>query len=146
MVVVTPLWASNPPQSVRGFSPVAEFAVQPLSYELPAVAVLAFASFGLLSAGAGSAMGRGWALLAGVLGLAVAIATIAHAVPILRRTIVENGAGLTDSQLIEQVRAWVLWSRLRLLVLLVAWIAAIAGLLRRSAPPRSLFNSDLRWK
>lgn len=146
MVVVTPLWAGDPPQSVRGFNPVAEFAVRPLSYKLPAVAVLTFASFGLFSVAVGKATGRGWVLLAGMLGLTVAIATIIHAVPILRRTIVENGASLTDSEVIEQVRAWILWSRSRLLALLVAWVATIAALLRRSAPPRRLFGSDLRWR
>jgi len=131
---------------VRNFNPVAEFAVRPLSYKLPAIAVLSFASLSLMSVAAGKAAGRGWSLLAGLIGLAIAIATIFHAVPILRRTIVDNGAGLSDSQILEHVRAWVVWSRLRLFALLVAWVATIVALLRRSAAPRSLFGSDLRWK
>lgn len=146
MVVVTPLWAGNPPQSVRNFNPVAEFAIRPLSYKLPAIVVLSFASFSLFSVAIGNAAGRAWAVAAGLLGLAIAIATIAHAVPILRRTIVENGASLTDSQIIEQVHSWIVWSRLRLLALLLAWIGTVAALLKRSATRRRLFDSNLHWK
>jgi hypothetical protein len=146
VIVVTPLWADNAPQSVRNFNPVAEFAVRPLSYKVPAIVVLAFASLSVMSVAIGRPEGKIWGLLAGLLGLAIAIASIAHAVPILQRTIVENGASLTDAQIIEHVHAWVLWSRLRLIALLLAWIATVASLLRRSAPRRTLFGSDLRWK
>jgi hypothetical protein len=52
----------------------------------------------------------------------------------------------TDAQIIEHVHAWILWSRLRLIALLLAWIATVASLLRRSAPRRTLFRSDVRWK
>lgn len=145
MVVVTPLWAGNPPQSVRGFNPVAEFAIQPLTYKMPAIVALAFVSFALMSVAVGRATGRVWTLLAGALGLALAAATASHAIPILRRTIVENGAGLTDAQIVEHVHAWLVWSRLRLAGLIVAWTAIIVGLVQRSAKPHRFFHSDLRW-
>ncbi|MGH8238599.1 MAG: hypothetical protein ACREXP_16475 [Steroidobacteraceae bacterium] len=146
MMVVTPLWAGAPPQSVRGFNPVAEFAIRPLTYKLPAIAVLAFASFALLSVAMGKATGRGWTLLAGGLGLVLVIATVGYAFPILRRTIVANGAGLTDAEIVQQVHAWIFWSRVRLTILIVAWTAVIVGLVQRTARSQRRFSSDLRWK
>lgn len=146
MVVITPLWAGNPPQSVRSFNPVADFAIEPLNYKRPAIVVLAVTAFGLLAAGSRRGAGRAWALLAGTLALGLVIATIAHAFPLLQRTIVENGAGLTDAQVLEQVHAWLRWSRVRVAVLVLAWAAAVAALLQRHRRPDRFFNSDLRWK
>lgn len=145
-VVVAPLWTGNPPESVRGFNPIAEFAVEPLSYKLPAVAVLAVVSVGLLLIGIAKGAGRAWALLAGALGLVLVAVTIFYAFPILRRTIVTNGAGLTDDQIVEQVRAWLLWSRLRIGMLIIAWTLTIVALLQRYASPHKYFRSELRWK
>jgi hypothetical protein len=146
MVVITPLWTGNPPQSVRGFNPVAEYAIEPLGYKLPAIVVLAFVSFALLAVGSSKSPGRGWTLLAGSVGLALSVATVIHAFPILRRTIVENGANLSDAQIVEQVQAWILWGRLRLLGLLIAWTAIVVGLVQRSAKGQRFFTSDLRFK
>lgn len=146
MIVITPLWTGNPPQSVRDFNPVAQFAVEPLSYKIPAVGVLAAVSVGLLSLSIGRGPLRLWVVLAGSIGVALAIATVMYAFPILRNTIVHNGAGLTDPQIIEQVRAWLNWSRVRLLALVVAWISTIVALLQWREQPRTLFGSQLRWK
>lgn len=146
MMVVTPLWASDPPQSLRGFNAAAEYAIEPLSYKMPAIAVLAFVSFAALSVAFGLTAGRAWALLAGVLGLAIAAATFLYAFPILRRTIETSGAGLTDAQIVEDVHAWITWSRIRITVLIVAWIAAVAALVRCYGSTRRLFQTDIRLK
>ena len=108
--------------------------------------MLAFVAFALLSVGISKASGRGWTLLSGTLSLAIILATVSYAFPILRRMIVENGAGLTDAQIVEQVQAWILWSRLRLVGLIIAWTAIIVGLVQHAARAHQPFNSDLRWK
>lgn len=144
MLVVTPLWAGDPPQSVRGFNAVAGFAIEPLSYKLPAMAVLGFVSFAALSVGVGISAGRIWALTAGMLGLALVAATFLHAIPILQRTIGTSGEGLTDAQIVEDVRAWITWSRVRIALLIVAWLAAVTALVQRYASSRRFFHSDLR--
>lgn len=146
MVVVTPLWAGNPPQSVRSFNPVADFAIEPLSYKRPAIIVLAITAFSLLSLGSSRGAGRAWSFLAGAVALALVVATILHAFPLLQRTIVERGAGLTDAQILEQVHAWLLWSRVRSAALVLAWAAAVAALLQHHRRPDRFFGSDLHWK
>ena len=146
MVVITPLWAGNPPASVRGFNPVADFAIEPLSYKRPAIIVLAVTAFGLLSVGSRRGAGRAWSLLAGAIVLALAAATVLHAFPILRRTIGTNGAGLSDLQIVEHVNAWLLWSRVRVAGLALAWAAAVAALVQLYTRPERGFRSNLRWK
>lgn len=146
MVVITPLWAGNPPQSVRNFNPVADFAIEPLSYKRPAIIVLAVTAFGLLSVGSRRGAGRAWSLLAGTVALALVVATSLHAFPLLQRTIMEKGARLTDAQILEQVHAWLLWSRMRIAALVLAWAAAVAALLQHHRRPDRFFSYDLRWK
>jgi hypothetical protein len=144
-VVITPLWAAAPPQSVRGFNPVAEFAVHPLSYKIPAVSVLAVVSLALMLIAISTRI-HYWMLLAGGIGTLIAAGTILHAIPLLRELVVSHGEGLTDAQIVTQVEAWLLWSRIRIAGLLVAWAATLAGLLSPQELRRHRFRSELRWK
>lgn len=146
MMIITPLWTGHPPESVRTFNQVAGFAIQPLSYKVPAAIALAVVSSGLLCIGFGSRLRHAWALVAGCVGLIIAAATVLHAFPILRATLIHNGEGLTDDQIIEQVQGWILWSRTRLVLLFIAWLATIMALLQRYDRAQRLFKNELRWK
>lgn len=146
MVVITPLWAASPPSSVRAFNAVAEYIVQPLTYKVPAVGVLSVVSVALLTVAHRKGPHRIWLVIAGVIGVIVACATVLYAFPLLRSLVGEHGAGLTDALIVDRVDAWLIWSRIRVALLVMAWGATQLALMQRIEPTSFAFRSELRWK
>jgi hypothetical protein len=135
-LVITPLWAGNPPASVRGWNPVAEFAIQPVRYWAPGGIALAVCTLGLLLAAAFRSSARRWCLVAGLSGLAVLLSTALFFVPILVKTIFDNGVTLSDAEIVSKVHAWVGWNWLRFAILLLGWLATVQGVAsQRSVAP-----------
>lgn len=124
--VITPLWSRSPPESVTNWNPVAEFAVNPglywgkgtLFYTLCTLLIL-------IAAWTMPKVKRNWTLFAGILAVAILIATATFFVPILMKTIVVRGAGLSGEEITRMVHAWVNWNWLRFAAGLAAWLAAI---------------------
>jgi hypothetical protein len=77
--------------------------------------------------------GRRWMVLSGVLGITLVAATVLFAFPILERGLRDGGAGLTDRQIALDARAWQLWCKVRLVLLMAAWAASLVALVPASS-------------
>jgi uncharacterized membrane protein len=124
-IVVTPLWAASPPESVTAWTLGAIqrpffIVVTPL-WALLSLGVLALAS-------ALPEPARPWARTAGIIGVCVMIATIAFFVPLLEKTEANRGAGLSSADIARFTRMFVHWSYLRSAVALGGWLAALRAL------------------
>jgi len=137
--VITPLWAGTPPESVTGWNPVPQYAINPARYWgifSPVVALLTLAL--LIAAWLMPPARRKWALVAGVCLFIVVLSTLLFFVPILIKTIGTRGADFSGGEITAMVNQWVGWNWLRLAVMIVGWLAAIRALSISSAPiPRS---------
>jgi hypothetical protein len=124
-VVIMPLWASSPPESVRAWSlgviqrPFFEVAT-PI-YSLLALGALVL-SFAL------PPPARPWVRTAGALGILLGILTIAFFVPLLQKTQATGGAGLPSEEIARLTRQFVNWSWLRSGLLFAGWLTAMRGL------------------
>lgn len=124
--VITPLWSRSPPESVANWNPVAEFAVNPGLYWGKGTPFYTLCTLLILiAAWTMPKVKRNWTLFAAVLSVAILIATATFFVPILMKTIVTNGAGLSGEEITRMVHAWVNWNWLRVAAGCTAWIAAI---------------------
>lgn len=127
--VITHLWAGSPPESVTGWNPVPQYAIEPARFwgwlsPLYALATLAV----LISAWLMPKFNRRWALIAGVCALFVIISTVLFFVPILRETIFTRGAGLKAEEISRKVDQWVSWNWPRMIVVFVGWLAGVHAL------------------
>ncbi len=124
-VVLTPLWAGSLPESVRewphgGVQGGFFMIVSPL-YGLFSLA-LAIVSRWM------PPPQRRWALLAGLSGIVVVVATIAFFLPILEKTQVTRGAGLTGDEITRMVHQFEMWNMGRWAMLIGGWMAGLRAL------------------
>jgi hypothetical protein len=124
-VVVTPLWAGSPPESVRqwphGGIQGSFFAIASSLYALLSIA-LAVASRWM------PARQRSWALCAGLSGIIVVAITVLFFLPILDKTEVSRGAGLSDDEITRLVTDFKTWNWGRWALMIGGWIAALRAL------------------
>ena len=132
ILVVTPAWAADPPQSVRAWSTLTKAAIQPMAYQEPAILALGGVSLLVLWLSIWRTAARPWMVFSGALGVALVASTIIYAFPILERTLRDGGAGLTDQEIVNEVHAWHWWCQVRLVILLAAWASLQMALVRAS--------------
>jgi hypothetical protein len=127
--VITHLWAGSLPESVTGWNPVPQYAIEPARfwgraspfYTLATLAVLIAAWFM-------PQVSRKWALVAGVCSLIVILTTVLFFVPILRETILTRGAGLSAVEISTKAHQWVNWNWVRMALVFVGWLAGVRAL------------------
>ena len=116
-LVLTPLWAGSPPDSVTGWPygvVQAKFfgVVSPLCFLLSLALIIA--SWWM------PRQQRKWALVAGIVMLLLGVATVSFFVPILQKTQATQGAGLSDEEITRLVNQFKTWN-------LVRWMLGISG-------------------
>ena len=127
--VLTPLWAGALPDSVKGwqYGGIQRkffIVVSPLYYLF---------SFALIIASRWMPRRqRRWALLAGLSGVILMFATVLFFIPILQKTQVTRGAGLSGEEITRLVNQFKTWNWGRWAVLIGGWLA---GLRAFSLPP-----------
>lgn len=121
-VVLLPLWAGSPPESVAawnyGVPQVRFFAVMTPFYGVLSLALL-IAAFWMPGHISKSAM------IAGALGLIVVVWTFFFFVPILQQTQATGGAGLSRDDVIQLTNSFVTWNYLRYILLLTGWFVGL---------------------
>ena len=124
-LVVEPLWAGSPPESVRAWSyGVVQgrfFARFTPFYGLFSLA-LTVASLWL------PRRQRKWALIAGLTGIIALLSTILFFMPIAGRLQVGQGSGLSDEEIVRLVNQWDAWQWTRTVLLLSSWFAGLRAL------------------
>jgi hypothetical protein len=124
-VVLTPLWAGSLPQSVRDWP---HGGIQGRFFM---IASPLYGLFSLMLTIASRWMPppqRKWALMAGLSGFVVVVATVAFFLPILEKTQVTRGAGLTGEEITRLVHQFETWNVGRWVVLIGGWTAALRAL------------------
>ena len=121
-VVLTPLWAGSPPESVTawqygGIQRKFFIIFSPLYY-LCSLALI-IASWWM------PRRQRRWALAAGLSGIIVGAATLSFFIPILQKTQVTRGAGLSGEEITKLVNQFKAWNWVRWAVLLGGWVAGL---------------------
>lgn len=124
-VVLTPLWAGSLPESVTQWK---HGGIQGKFF----AAVTPF--YGLFSSGLllltrwTSPRQRMWAVIAGASGVIVVVWTIAFFLPILDKTQVTSGAGLSGDEITTLVTRFRTWHWGRAFLLLAGWLAGLRAL------------------
>ncbi len=127
--VITPLWAGAPPESVTHWNSVAEYAINPGHFWR--YATLFYTLCGLLMLIGAWALPRAQrklAVIAGAIALIAFLVTFFYFVPVLMKTIVARGEGLSGEEITQMVHSWVKWTWVRLAGISLAWLAAIRAL------------------
>lgn len=133
-LVLTPLWAGSPPDSVTswpyGVVQARFFGVlTPLAFLLSLA--LSVASRWM------PRQQRKWALIAGIAMIVLGVATVSFFVPILQKTQATRGAGLSGDEITRLVNQFKMWNWARWLVGISAWAAGWRALsLSRSTDSR----------
>ncbi len=124
-VVLTPLWAGSPPESVtqwqHGTIQAKFFMVASPTYALFSLA-LVVASWWM------PARQRKWALVAGLSGVIVAVATLFFFLPILQKTQATRGAGLSGEEITRLASQFKTWNWGRWALLIGGWVAGLRAL------------------
>jgi len=133
-VVLTPLWAGSPPESVtawqHGVVQAKFFSIASPLYGLFSLA-LVIASFWMPT------QQRKWALVAGICGITVMLSTIFFFIPILSKTQATRGAGLSGEEITRLTNEFVNWNYGRYVLMIGGWIAALRAItLSPSGEPR----------
>jgi hypothetical protein len=128
--VLTPLWAGSPPESVTGwqYGGVQRkffIVVSPLYYLFSLALIIA--SWWM------PRRQRGWALAAGVSGIVIMFATLFFFIPILQKTQVTRGAGLSGEEITALVDSFKTWNWGRWIVLIGGWLAGLRAFSMSSA-------------
>jgi hypothetical protein len=127
--VVTPLWSGSTPESVTGWNPVAQYAINPGQFWGKATPFYAIcALLAVITAWLLPKPQRNLMLFAGIVALIVVLFTAIFFVPILMKTIATRGAGLSGEEITRMVNQWVNWNWLRLAAVCAAWLVAIRAL------------------
>jgi hypothetical protein len=127
--VITHLWAGSPPESVTGWNPAPQYAIEPARFWGRASPLYGLMTLGvLIAAWFMPRPSRRWALVAGVCALIVTLSTLLFFVPILRETIFTRGADLNAEEISTKVHQWVNWNWARMVVVLVGWVAGVRAL------------------
>ncbi|HEX8247582.1 MAG TPA: anthrone oxygenase family protein [Pyrinomonadaceae bacterium] len=133
-IVLTPLWAGSPPESVTawqyGVVQAKFFGIASPLYGLFSLALI-IASFWMPTEQ------RKWALAAGICGITVMLTTIFFFIPILSKTQATRGAGLSGEEITRLTNQFVNWNYGRYVLMIGGWIAAMrAIILSSSEDPR----------
>jgi hypothetical protein len=124
-VVLTPLWAGSLPESVTqwqyGSIQSRFFMVATPLYGLFSLA-LVIASWWMPRSQ------RKWALVAGICGVVVVVATSFFFLPILQKTQATRGAGLSGEEITRLVKQFETWHWGRWAVITLGWVAGLRAL------------------
>jgi len=124
-LVVTPLWAASPPESVHawphGLVQGSFFRWASPAYALSSLATVTVSFF--LPPGAAL-----WARLAGGVGVLVIAWTAVFFIPILQKTEMSRGAGIPPGEVARLTQAFVTWGLWRTMLAFGGWLAAIRAL------------------
>ena len=128
--VLTPLWAGSPPESVTrwqygGIQRKFFIAVSPLYYLFSLALIIA--SWWM------PPRRRRWALAAGLSGIIIMFATFFFFIPILQKTQVTRGAGLSGEEITALVDRFKTWNWGRWIVLIGGWVAGLRAFSLSSA-------------
>jgi hypothetical protein len=127
--VITHLWAGSPPESVTGWNPVPQYAIEPARFWGRASPLYGLATLAvLIAAWFMPKVSCKWALIGGVCTLIVILSTVLFFVPILRETIFNRGAGLSAEEINTKVHQWVSWNWPRMVLVFVGWLAGVRAL------------------
>ena len=130
-LVLTPLWAGSPPQSVTTWS----YGAIQGRFFLPIGTVAALLSLILLFiARLTPPQCRRWAVIAAVCGLIVLLSEVLFFVPIQMKIQVIPGTGLSGEEIVKLANRFVLWHSLKLIVGLTAFTAGLQALAKCSSP------------
>ena len=121
-VVVTPLWAGAPPESVTqwqygGIQRKFFIIFSPLYYLCSLALIIASRWMPRRQ--------RTWALLAGLSGIIIGVATFTFFIPILQKTQVTRGAGLGGEEITDLVNRFKTANWGRWIVLIGGWLAGL---------------------
>ena len=128
--VVVPLWAGGVPETLAAGNPYARVAINAglhfWAYVTSTVAVVGVMTlaFGFRA----PVTQRVWQTFAAATELAAVAMTRLYFRPTLEMLFMGHGAGLSSAAVASTVHRWVLWSRVRIIVSLVAWCAALRAL------------------
>jgi Domain of unknown function (DUF1772) len=129
-VVLTPLWSGSPPESVTGWQyggiQRKFFIIFSPLYYLCSLALI-IASWWMPQ------QQRKWALVAGLSGIAIGFATFLFFIPILQKTQVTRGAGLSGDEITRLVNQFKTWNWGRWIVLIGGWVAGLRAFSLSSA-------------
>ena len=124
-VVLTPMWAGSPPESVTAW----QYGVVQAKFFSIASPLYALFSLALMAASFWMPMQqRKWAWVAGICGITVMLTTIFFFVPILSKTQATRGAGLSGEEITRLTNQFVNWNYGRYLLMIGGWIAAIRAI------------------
>lgn len=130
-VIVVPLWTAGVPETLAAGNPYGRVAIDAgvrfWSRMTSTVAMIALVvlAFTLIWSGPQ----RDWQLFASVAELVAVAMTLFYFRPTLVRLFMGHGEGLSADAVKSTVKRWVMWSRVRILITLVAWCAAIEALI-----------------
>ena len=134
-IVITPLWAGSPPESVRGWNENPRYAIENGKFFVLIVLPLLISSLASLISGWNQpSPRRKWLIVAAVCTLIGFVATGSFFVPILTETIFVRGEGLSDAQIVEKVSTWVTYNWGRMALQTFGWLAALRALSLRYLP------------
>jgi hypothetical protein len=124
-MVLTPLWAGSPPESVTGWpygGVQGKFFIifSPLYYLCSLALIIALWWMPRRQ--------RKWALAAGLCGVVIGVATFSFFIPILQKTQVTRGAGLSGEEITRLVNQFKAWNWGRWAVLIGGWVAGLRAL------------------
>ena len=129
MVVVWPLWAASPPESVTAWT---HGAIQAPFFQV-LTPIYGLSGLGLAICSRWMAeRQRKWAMLAGLSGAITLVWTMLFFVPILEKTQLTGGAGLSGEEITALVRRFWTWQWLRWVLLIGGWLCGLVAL--RHAP------------
>jgi hypothetical protein len=124
-VVLTPLWAGSPPESVTGWQyggiQRKFFIIFSPLYYLCSLALI-IASWWMPN------RQRKWALAAGLSGIIIGFATFLFFIPILQKTQVTRGAGLSGEEITTLVNRFKTANWARWVVMIGGWVAGLRAL------------------
>ncbi|HVF57911.1 MAG TPA: DUF1772 domain-containing protein [Pyrinomonadaceae bacterium] len=133
-VVLTPLWAGSLPESVTQW----QYGSIQGRFFMVATPLYGLFSLGLIIASRWMPPPqRKWALVAGLSGLVVIVATSLFFLPILQKTQATRGAGLSGEEITRLVHQFERWHWGRWALIIVSWVAGLRALsLSASVTPR----------
>jgi len=141
-LVITPLWAGAPPESVRGWNENPRYAIESgIFFGLIAPALLLSTLVTLIAGWNMPWTRRKWLIAAVACTLIGFVATVSFFVPILSETTFTRGADLSDAQIVEKVNGWVTYNWGRMAIQIIGWLAALRALSLRHLPPDSRSGS-----
>ena len=121
-VVLTPLWAGSPPDSVTGW-PYGGIQGRFFMIASPLYGLFSLAL--LVASWRMPQRARQWALAAGLSGVVVVLVTVVFFLPILEQTQVTRGAGLTGDEITRLVHQFETWNWGRWAALIGGWMAGL---------------------